>query len=339
MGSRSRIGLSRALAPSSGSWARLVRRAEDAGLGQVNSADTAGADCFVDGGVAVAVTSSIRLAVSVALPTRSPLQTAIAAASLADLAPGRVTLGLGIGSLDTNETRHGAGYAPPLPRMREFLRAVTALLRSPPGEPVTYEGTYYRAVGTGLGFDTDELPVVLGAHGPRMTELAVNETDGLITHIFTPLQVLAARLALTARRRSDPFRVAVGRPVAVHQDRDRAMELARLEVAGVLSIPRFQPRLVELRGKESAAEVLDLLRDGRVAAAVDTIDDDLVHEFVTVSEPDRIVAELATIDGVDTVVPIPSGIFAPIVAGRLGFDMGMFEESRVALVEVLLGGS
>ena len=339
MGSRSRIGLSRALTPSTGSWARLVSRAEAAGLGQVNSADTAGADCFVDGGVAVAVTSSIRLAVSVALPTRSPLQTAIAAASLADLAPGRVTLGLGIGSLDTNETRHGAGYSPPLPRMREFLRAVVTLLRSSPGETVTYEGTYYRAVGTGMGLDAEELPVVLGAHGPRMTELAVGETDGVIVHIFTPLQVLAARLALAARLRPDPFLVGVGRPVAVHEDLDRAMELARLELAGVMSIPRFQPRLVELRGKEGSAEVLDLLRDGRAAEAVDAIDDDLVREFVTVSEPDRIVAELAAIDGVDTVVPVPSGIFAPIVAGRLGFDMGVFEESRVALVEALVGGA
>ena len=336
MASRSRIGLSRALAPSTGSWARLVRRAEAAGLGQVNSADTAGADCFVDGGVAVAVTSSIRLAVSVALPTRSPLQTAIAAGSLADLAPGRVTLGLGIGSLDTNETRHGAGYAPPLPRMREFLRAVTALLRSPPGEPVTYEGSYYRAVGTGMGFDPNELPVVLGAHGPRMTDLAVGESDGVIVHIFTPLQTLAARLDLVAHLRRGPFWVGVGRPVAVHQDLDRAMELARLELAGVLSIPRFQPRLVELSGKERTAEVLDLLGAGKGPAAIRAIDDDLVREFITVAEPGNIVGELGAIDGVDTVVPVPAGIFAPIVAARLGFDLGPFEESRAALVAALL---
>ena len=336
MGSRSHIGLSRALAPATASWANLVSRAEAAGLGQVNSADTADADCFVDGGVALALTSSIRLAVSVALPTRSPLQTAIAAGSLADLAPGRVTLGLGIGSLDTNETRHGAGYSPPLPRMRDFLRAVTDVLRHPAGEPVAYEGPYYRAVGSGLGFEPKALPVVLGAHGPLMTGLAAGETDGVIFHIFTPLRTLAARLALAARLRADPFWVGVGRPVAVHQDLDRAMELARLELAGVLSIPRFQPRLVELRGAERAAGLLDLLRDGGAAAAVDAIDDDLVREFVTVAVPGNIVAELGAIDGVDTVVPVPTGIFAPIVATRLGFDLGAFEESRAALVAALL---
>lgn len=305
-------------------------------MGQVNSADTAGADCFVDGGIAVAVTSAIRLAVSVALPTRSPLQTAIAAGSLADLAPGRVTLGLGIGSLDTNETRHGTGYSPPLQRMTDFLRAVTALLRHPAGEPVTHEGPFYRAAGTGMGFKPEELPVVLGAHGPRMTELAAEETDGVIVHIFTPLQTLAERLTLATRIRPDTFWVGVGRPVAVHEDLDRAMELARLELAGVLSIPRFQPRLVELRGEESAAEVLDLLCDGRVAAAVDAIDDDMVREFITLAQPDHIVAELATIPGVDAVVPVPVGIFAPIVAARLGFDMGEFEESRAVLVDSLL---
>ena len=336
MGSRSHIGLSRALAPTTASWAKLVRRAEAAGLGQVNSADTAGADCFVDGGVALALTSSIRLAVSVALPTRSPLQTAIAAGSLADLAPGRVMLGLGIGSLDTNEIRHGAGYSPPLPRMRDFLRAVTTLLRHPAGEPVGHEGSYYRAVGSGMGLEPEELPVVLGAHGPLMTELAAGETDGVIVHIFTPLQTLAARLALVARLRPDPFWVGVGRPVAVHQDLDRAMELARLELAGVLSIPRFQPRLVELRGKERAAEVLDPLGAAEAPAAIRAIDDDLVREFITVAEPGNIVGELGAIDGVDAVVPVPAGIFAPIVAARLGFDLGAFEESRASLVAALL---
>ena len=334
MGPRAHLGLSRALAPSTGSWTRLVRRAEAAGLGQVNSADMAGADCFVDGAAALAVTSSIRLAVSVALPTRSALQTAIAAASLEDLAPGRVTLGLGIGSQDTNENRHGMAYSPPLARMRDFLRAVTALLRGAPGEPVAYEGRHFRAVGTGMGHGPDRLPVVLGAHGPRMTGLAADEADGAIFHIFTPLEVLRARLELVGERRPAPFRVAAGRPVAVHEDPARAMRLARLELAGVLSLARFRPRLVELRGEERASEVLGLLRRGDVNAA---FDDALVRQFITVARPDRVVAELAAIPGVDTVVPVPVGLFAPIVAVRLGFDMGRFGESRKALVEALLG--
>lgn len=337
MDSRARIGLSRALAASTASWTRLVRRAEAAGLGQVNSADMAGADCFVDGGAALAVTSSIRLAVSVALPTRSPLQTAIAAASLADLAPDRVTLGLGIGSQDTNENRHGMPYSPPLARMRDFLRAVLALLRSPLGEPVSYDGAHYRAAGTGMGLGGDRLPVVLGAHGPRMTELAAEETDGVIVHIFTPLEMVASRLAMAARRRAAPFRVGVGRPVAVHENPDQAMEMARLELAGVLSIPRFRPRLLELRGEDHASKVLGPLSRGDLRAALAAMDDALVRQFVTVAGPEGVVAELASIPGADTVVPVPAGVFAPIVAGRLGFDTARFEESRVSLVEALLG--
>ncbi len=314
----------------------MVRRAEAAGLGQVNSADTAGADCFVDGGVAVSVSSSIRLGVSVALPTRSPLQTAIAAASLADIAPARVTLGLGIGSRDTNENRHGFDYDPPLARMRDFLRVISALLRGPKGEQVSYEGPLYRAVGADMGLDSEALPVVLGAHGPRMTRLAAEETDGLIAHIFTPLEILRSRLDLVSRVRSGPFRVAAGRPVAVHEDLSEAMELARAELAAVLSIPRFQPRLVELRGPEDASAVLEPLRVADPSAALGRIDDDLVNEFVTVAEPDRVVEELGDLPGVDTVVPVPVGIFAPIVASRLGLDLGRFEESRKALISALL---
>ena len=99
-------------------------------------------------------------------------------------------------------------------------------------------------------------------------------------------------------------------------------------------MPDSARRLVELRGEERASEVLGLLRRGDVTAA---FDDALVREFITVARPDRVVAELAAIPGVDTVVPVPVGLFAPIVAARLGFDMGRFGESRKALVQALLG--
>ena len=135
-----------------------------------------------------------------------------------------------------------------------------------------------------------------------MTRLAAEQADGVIFHIFTPprdppLPVEAGgRGALRAIR---PLPGGMGRPVAVHEDLEQALEMARLELAGVLSVPRFGPRLVELRGADLAASVLDPLRKGNTAAAIEGIDDALVREFITVAEPDRIVSELAGIGGGD----------------------------------------
>ena len=117
------VGYSRALSDSSRDWYRDCVRAERAGVSSLLSADIPGRDGFVDAALAVAATDRVPLGIGVALPTRSPLQTARATASIA--AFGRTfALGLGIGTPTTNEVAHGVGYRPSLGRLRDFTECV-----------------------------------------------------------------------------------------------------------------------------------------------------------------------------------------------------------------------
>ena len=299
----------------------------------LGAADMAGTDCFVDAAYALRATRSIRVMLSVALPTRSPLQTVNATSALASVGEGRIALGLGAGSKSLNEQQHGVPFDPPLSRLRDFAAASSAMLRGALGEPVSYEGPFYRLAGSGLGLGPVELPIVIGAHGPKMVGLAAEVADGVIFHIFTPLSTMASRLEAISD--SKPW-VSVGRPCATHTDRDRALLLARAELLGVFAIPRFAPRLVELAGVDVAQEVSDRIADGKTAHAAEAITEDIVEEFVTIAEPKAMVGALNAIEGVDVVVPVSVGIFGWPFADALGISASDYGGARASLVGALV---
>ncbi|MCL6648466.1 MAG: LLM class flavin-dependent oxidoreductase [Chloroflexi bacterium] len=306
-----KLALSRAVATDARHWLALVRAAEQRGLASAASADLASADAFVDAAAAAVVTTHLPLSILVALPTRSPLQTALAAAGVATLAgPARLTLGLAAGSEPVNEGGHGVPFAPPLARLREFARTVLAILRAPAGEPVQWEGTYFRARGWGQGLDAAALPLVIGAHGPRMVRLAAEIADGLAMHLLTPRRVLRQRVALARALRPTGFPISAGIFAAVDDDLSRALAAARLEVTAALLFPRFLGRLAELTDAAFAERFAALGREGRVREAAALLDDELVREFALVCRPGELVAEAAALEMVEVVSPVPVGQFA-----------------------------
>lgn len=171
------IAVSRAVAASPAGWIADCRRAERAGRAVASAADLAGCDAFVDAALALQATAALRVVIAVALPTRSPLQSALAAATLGRLAPGRLTVGFAAGNRDLNERGHGVAFDPPVTRLRAFVRCVKAILRAPAGEPVEVVGTHHRVRGFGVGLDRAALPLVIGAHGPGAARLAGEEAD------------------------------------------------------------------------------------------------------------------------------------------------------------------
>jgi 5,10-methylenetetrahydromethanopterin reductase len=105
---------------------------------------------------------------------RHPMVTAAAIATLADLAPGRVAVALGAGFTG----RHVLGQrAMRWDDVRAYVVALRALLR---GEDTTWEGRPVRMIHpAGFGAARPiEVPILLGADGPRGTAVAREVADG-----------------------------------------------------------------------------------------------------------------------------------------------------------------
>jgi len=93
-----------------------------------------------------ASTERIRLttAVVIAFP-RSPTVTALTAWDIQSLSKGRFVLGLGPQVKGHIERRFGMAWAPPLPRMREYILAVRAVWNCWQNRvPLDFQGEHYK---------------------------------------------------------------------------------------------------------------------------------------------------------------------------------------------------
>ena len=191
----------------------LARAAEDSGLEELWLWE----DCFLEGGISAAAAAlawTERLKVGVGLlpvPLRNVAVTAMEAATLHRLFPGRATVGVGHGVQDWMG-QVGARAESPVTLLREHLDALRALLR---GERVTVSGRYVKLDGVALDWPPAGAPEVLtGATGPRTLRLSGEAADGtILTASTAPEGVRRARQLIDEGReaagRTDRHRVVV----------------------------------------------------------------------------------------------------------------------------------
>jgi probable F420-dependent oxidoreductase len=136
--------------------------------------------------------------VAIAFP-RSPLALAYAAWDLQTLSGGRFRLGLGSQIKTHIERRYGATWGSPVAQMREWVEAIHAIFQAwESGEKPDYRGTYTTHTLMTPTFDPGANPfgpppVLLGALGPKMTQMTAEVADGLLTHPFNSRRHLVER--------------------------------------------------------------------------------------------------------------------------------------------------
>ncbi|MFD8275833.1 LLM class flavin-dependent oxidoreductase [Streptomyces flaveolus] len=191
----------------------VSRVAEEAGLEELWLWE----DCFLEGGISTAAAAlawTERLRVGVGLlpvPLRNVAVTAMEAATLHRMFPGRPILGVGHGVQDWME-QVGARAESPVTLLREYLLTLRALLR---GERVTTEGRYVRLDDVALDWPPAQgAEVLAGVTGPRSLRLAGEAADGtILTAANPPDAVRQARRLIdegrTAAGRTEPHKVVV----------------------------------------------------------------------------------------------------------------------------------
>ena len=161
---------------------RLLRGISDAGFGGVWSAEGGGPDAFTPLAAAAAWSPSLRLGTAVVpVSTRGPGVLAQTAATLAELAPGRFTLGIGSSVPAHVSAINGMPFERPYARVRDTLRFLRAVLG---GQAAAPSGTVPVA-GFRLARPPEIPPrIIVGALRPGMLDLAFREGDGAITNVL-----------------------------------------------------------------------------------------------------------------------------------------------------------
>ncbi|MFJ8105619.1 LLM class F420-dependent oxidoreductase [Streptomyces sp. NPDC096132] len=177
----------------------LAREAERLGYDSVWTAESWGSDAFTPLTWIAAQTSRIRLGTAVAqMAARSPTTTAMHALTLDHLSGGRMMLGLGLSGPQVVEGWYGRPFPKsPLTATREYVDVVRQVFARE--APVELDGRFhpqpYRGPdGTGLGRPLKsithplraDLPVLLGAEGPRNVAQTVRIADGWLPLYWSP---------------------------------------------------------------------------------------------------------------------------------------------------------
>jgi probable F420-dependent oxidoreductase len=157
-------------------------RAQELGYRSYWTAEASGPESFAVLAACGAAAPALDLGTGIVpIQVRSPMLTAMGAATLQALHPDRrVLLGLGISSPVITARWHGVPYGErPVARMREYLGLLRDLLA---GHDVRHDGAFYQLSGAQLAVRLgDRRPeLVLAALNPAMLRLAGEAADGVL---------------------------------------------------------------------------------------------------------------------------------------------------------------
>ncbi|MHB8431135.1 MAG: LLM class flavin-dependent oxidoreductase, partial [Acidimicrobiales bacterium] len=202
----------------------LVTEAERLGFDSVWTAEAYGSDALTPLAWWGSQTTDLRLGTALCqLSARTPTAMGMAAITLDHLSEGRFVLGLGVSGPQVVEGWYGQSFERPLARTVEYVDIVRKVIARK--SPVASEGPHYPLPfrgGTGLGKPLkpivhplrEEIPIILGAEGPKNVALAAEIADGWFPIFFSPNAVKAFEPALAegfgrpaARRSPDDFEV------------------------------------------------------------------------------------------------------------------------------------
>lgn len=296
----------------------LIAAAEEVGFDAVFAAESWGSDAFTPLAWWGSDTERVRLGTSVVqISARTPTSCAMHALTLDHLSGGRAILGLGVSGPQVVEGWYGQPFAKPLTRTREYVSIVRRVLAREGA--VTSDGPHYPLPYTGKGSVglgkplkpithplRSELPIWLGAEGPKNVAMTAEIADGWLAIYYSPrlapmynewLDEGFARPG--ARRTRDDFEIAATCQVIITDD--RAGTIASLKpmtalYVGGMGAPElnFHAQVYTRMGYGDAVdEIGRLFREGRKEEAAAAVPDDMVTDTMIIGDVDDVRAGVA----------------------------------------------
>lgn len=296
--------------------AEKVAEAERLGFDSIWTAEAWGSDALTPLAWLGSSTSRVRLGTALMqLSARTPTATAMAAMTMDHLSGGRFVIGLGVSGPQVVEGWYGHPFPQPLARTREYVSIIRqALARE---KPVTNDGPHYPLPypgGTGLGKPLKpivhplraDVPIILGAEGPKNVALAAEIADGWFPVFYSPEHDSIYRKALDegfsrpgARHRPEDFEVLSSTTVVIDDDAERAADLMRPAVAlyvggmGARDMNFHFEVFVRMGFEAEATEIQRLYLEGHKKEAIAAVPTSMVEAIALVGPREKIRDDLA----------------------------------------------
>jgi 5,10-methylenetetrahydromethanopterin reductase len=222
--------------------------------------------------------------------------------TLDDLAPDRIMCGIGAW-WDPLAQNVGIERRKPLRAMRETVEVLRRLLAL---ENVTFEGEFHQVTGVELDIvhgrrEPRNVPIYIGATGPKMIQLTGEIADGIVLNYCVPPEyndMAMENLAIGAERAGRTLD-EIDRPqlivCSVDEDPDRALDGARGLLTQYLA---QQPHIAQASGvkPEVVEKIQSILGWPATKEQIDQakayVPDELVHRITASGTPDQVRAKV-----------------------------------------------
>ena len=281
---------------------------DDLGLDSVWVAESWGNDAFTYAAWVAAHTKRVRIGTGIVqMAARTPTATAMAAITVDHLSGGRFILGLGASGPQVVEGWYGQPSARPLARTREYVEIIRRILRRE--EKLAFDGEFYQlpyagpgsaGLGKPLSVMTHplraDLPIVLGAEGPKNVTQTAEIADGWLPLYYSPFrqEVYADQLAAA----KPGFEIPALVNVSITEDSPEAIAAGLYPVKAALGFyiggmgakgQNYHTKLMQRMGyEEEALRVQELFFAGDREAAIAAVPDGFADEISLIGPPARI---------------------------------------------------
>jgi probable F420-dependent oxidoreductase len=217
--------------------------------------------------------------------TRGPALMAQTAASLAELAPGRVALGIGTSSDVIVERWNGIPFQDPYKKVRDMTRFLKLALS---GEKVDEAFETFTIKGFKLGRPLAVPPqILIAALRPGMLKLAGKESDGVIINWLSADDVSKVVAVVNEAAGGAPREVVARLFVCPNADRELVHKMARFSIAAYLNVPVYAKFHEWLGNGPELQGMWDAWKAGDRKAALAAIPDEVVDRLVIHGTPDE----------------------------------------------------
>ena len=249
------------------------READKAGLKVIFVSESVGFDALVLLGSIADQTNNVRIGSGIVnIYSRSPVQLAMAAATIDELSHGRFILGIGVSSKEVVTRWHGIEFSQQLERAIKSIDIIKSKLDEIRNKSVASSNA--------------KIPIILAAVGPKMTRIAKDKTDGVL-FFLRPFSSLRKETGLS----SNNFAVHASIVTCVSHNNRSAEQRARKTIAFYIvngtAYRNYLERYPDLLPYETAETVRAEWQKGRRDEAARLIPQALLDELAiygTVSE-------------------------------------------------------
>jgi F420-dependent oxidoreductase-like protein len=282
--------------------------AEDLGFDSIWTGESWSSDAFSPLAAVAAATNRLKLCTGIAqISARSPTTMAMHAMTLDGLSDGRACLGIGVSGPQVVEGWYGRPFAKPLARTREYIQIIRdAIAREKPVESagphylLPYTGDDALGLGKPLKMIThplrSEIPIYLGAEGPKNVALAAEIADGWVPLYYSPERPEVYGEQLEGAKPG--FEVAVNVFVSVNDDVSEALWPVKATLGFYIGgmgakTKNFHTELMARMGYEDDAHrIQDLFFEGKRDEAIMAVPEAFADEISLVGPKERIAERL-----------------------------------------------